>query len=180
VAFATWIGHGVDVLAELLIVILGPTGVDMQEFLIAPAASRAMWFLLLVPGVVICLVVGVLGAALLSARGATFEVSAAGLRLRGDLYGRLIPMEQLRAESASRVDFKAMPELTPVRRTMGTGLPGYRAGWFRLKNGERALVYLTDDTRAVHIPTTAGYNVLLSPQEPDRFLAALRDVGTQR
>ena len=47
----------------------------MQEFLIAPAASRAMWFLLLVPGVVICLVVGLLGSALLGARGARFEVS---------------------------------------------------------------------------------------------------------
>ena len=29
----------------------------MQEFLIAPAAGRAMWLLMLVPGVVICLVV---------------------------------------------------------------------------------------------------------------------------
>src|SRR5688572_23248786 len=142
----------------------------MQEFLIAPVAGRTMWFLLLVPGLVICLVVGILGAALLGSRGARFEVSPDGLRLRGDLYGRLIPIEQLRAASASRVDFSATPELTPARRTMGTGLPGYRAGWFRLKNGERALVYLTDDRRAVYVPTTAGYSVLVSPGEPDRFL----------
>lgn len=151
----------------------------MQEFLIAPAASRAMWFLLLVPGVVICLVVGVLGSALLGARGARFEVSPEGLRLRGDLYGRLIPIEQLRTESASRVDFDAMPDLRPTRRTMGTGLPGYRAGWFRLKNGERALLYLTDDTRAVYVPTTAGYSVILSPGEPDQFLAALRNASAR-
>ncbi len=151
----------------------------MQEFLIAPAASRAMWFLLLVPGVVICLVVGLLGSALLGARGARFEVSPDGLRLRGDLYGRLIPIEQLRVGSASRVDFTAMPELRPARRTMGTGLPGYRAGWFRLKNGERALLYLTDEARAVHVPTTAGYSVLLSPREPDRFLEALRTVSAR-
>jgi hypothetical protein len=102
----------------------------MQEFLIAPVASRAMWFLVLVPGVVICLVVGILGSALLGARGARFEVSPDGLRLRGDLYGRLIPIEQLRAGSASRVDFSASPELTPAGRTLGTGLPGYRAGGF--------------------------------------------------
>ena len=151
----------------------------MQEFLIAPAASRAMWFLVLVPGIVIVLVVGVLGSALMGARGARFEVSLAGLRLRGDLYGRLIPVDQLRAESASRVDFTAMPELRPARRTMGTGLPGYRAGWFRLKNGERALLYLTDETRAVYVPTTAGYSVLLSPREPDRFLEALRTVSAR-
>ena len=148
----------------------------MQEFLIAPAASRAMWFLLLVPGVVVCLVVGLLGLAMLSSRNARFEISPAGLRLRGDLYGRLIPIEQLRGASATRVDFNATPELTPARRTFGTGLPGYRSGWFRLRNGERALVYLTDDTRAVYVPTTAGYSVVLSPYEPDRFLSALHDV----
>jgi hypothetical protein len=60
----------------------------MQEFLIAPAASRAMWLLVLVPGVVVCLVAGLLGAAVPSSRGARFEISPAGLRLRGDLYGR--------------------------------------------------------------------------------------------
>jgi hypothetical protein len=151
----------------------------MQEFLIAPAASRAMWFLLLVPGVVICLVAGILGSALLSARGARFEVSPAGLRLRGDVYGRLIPIDQLRGASATRVDLKAMPELAPSRRTFGTGLPGYRSGWYRLRNGERALLYLTDEARAVYVPTTAGYSVLLSPRDPDQFLSALRTVSAQ-
>ena len=146
----------------------------MQEFLIAPTAGRAMWLLMLVPGVVICLVVGLFGAAVLSSRGARFEISPAGLRLRGDLYGRLIPVEQLRGASASRIDFSTMPELRPARRTFGTGLPGYRSGWFRLRNGESALLYLTDDSRAVYVPTTAGYSVVLSPREPDQFLAALR------
>jgi hypothetical protein len=152
----------------------------MQEFLIAPAASRAMWLLMLVPGLVFCLVAFVLGSALLGARASRFEVSPEGLRLRGDLYGRLIPIEQLRAGPASRIDFTTMPELTPARRTMGTGLPGYRAGWFRLRNGERALLYLTDETRAVYVPTTAGYSLVLSPREPDQFLAALRAASARR
>jgi hypothetical protein len=152
----------------------------MQEFVIAPAASRAMWLLMLVPGVVLCLVVGVLGSAMLSARNAIFEVSPAGLRLRGDVYGRLIPVEQLRGAAATRVDLKAMPELTPARRTFGTGLPGYRSGWFRLRNGEQALLYLTDEARAVYVPTTAGYSVLLSPRDPDQFVAALHSVSAQR
>ena len=55
-------------------------------------------------------------------------------------------------------------------------MPGYQAGWLRLKNGERALVYLTDKTRAVYIPTTEDYSVLVSPDEPDAFLSALRGV----
>ena len=60
---------------------------------------------------------------------------------------------------------------------MGTGLPGYQAGWFRLRNGEKALLYLTDRARAVYIPTTAGYSLLLSPADPDGFLSQLRSLS---
>jgi hypothetical protein len=77
---------------------------------------------------------------------------------------------------ARRVDLGSQVELRPKWRRMGTGLPGYQAGWFRLRNGEKALLYLTDRTRAVYIPTTAGYSLLLSPADPDRFLSQLRSV----
>jgi hypothetical protein len=75
------------------------------------------------------------------------------------------------------VDFATEPDLAPKWRTMGTGLPGYQAGWFRLKNGEKALLYLSDRSRAVYVPTTAGYSLLLSPADPDRFLSAVRAIG---
>jgi hypothetical protein len=60
---------------------------------------------------------------------------------------------------------------------MGTGLPGYRAGWFRLRNGEKALVSLTDTHHVVYVPTSRGFALLLSPAEPDRVLAAVRRVA---
>jgi ketosteroid isomerase-like protein len=44
----------------------------MQEFLIAPAAGRMMWLLVLVPGVIVCLVAGLLGSTVLSSRNARF------------------------------------------------------------------------------------------------------------
>lgn len=152
----------------------------MQEFLIAPAAGRGLWLMLLVPGSVLLLVTMLLGAAVVGARSARFEVSPAGLRLRGDLYGRLIPADQLKTDLAARVSVSAGSDLMPVRRTLGTGLPGYRSGWFRLRNGEKALLYLTDSSRAVYLPTTAGYGVLLSPANPDEFVAALRGLGNAR
>lgn len=145
-----------------------------QAFQIAPAASKAMWGLAIVPVIIVVLVLGLLAAAARGARSATFDVSSEGLRLRGDLYGRFIPASALRVEQARRVDLAATPELTPERRTMGTAISGYRSGWFRLRNGERALLYLTDQSRVVYIPTTDGYGVLLSPADPDGFLEALR------
>jgi hypothetical protein len=112
-----------------------------------------MWLVLLIPAVIVALVAGLLTMTVVSSRTARFEVSPEGLRLRGDLYGRRFSADQLRGLSARRVDFAASPELRPQRRTMGTGLPGYRAGWFRLRNGEKARLYLTDSSRAVYIPT---------------------------
>jgi len=144
----------------------------MQAFTIASSTGRPVW--VLAPAfVVVAIAIGVLVLVSLASRSARFEVSSEGLRLRGDLYGRFIPAGALGIDKAHRVDFGASPELLPARRTMGTGLPGYQSGWFRLKNGEKALLYLTDRTKAVYVPTTEGYGLLLSPDDPDGFLGAL-------
>ena len=151
----------------------------MNAFPIAPAESRYLW--MIIPVTVLLIVICVGGVALLatSVRGAhasRFEVLVDGLRLQGDLYGRLVPKTQLRVDAARRVDLAREEALRPKWRRVGTALPGYQAGWFRLRNGEKALLYLTDRTRAVYIPTTAGYSLLLSPADPDGFLARLRAV----
>jgi hypothetical protein len=57
---------------------------------------------------------------------------------------------------------------------MGVGLPGYSSGWFRLTDQSKGLLFLTDPSRAVYLPTTDGYTLLISPAEPERFLAALK------
>ena len=146
----------------------------MQTFQIAPAAARSLWFLPAVLIPVLLIVIGVTYFSITGARHSHFDVSPEGLRLAGDFYGRTIPAGQLRAVEARRVDFTVSPELAPSWKTMGTGLPGYQSGWYRLRNGDRALVYLTDRTRAVYVPTTEGYSVLVSPEDPDGFLSALR------
>jgi len=145
----------------------------MQSFAIAPAGLKAAWLIILI----LIPVIGLLCLTLIGSRTARFEVSAEGLRLRGDFYGRLVPADQLRGDLARRADFVAAPELQPRWRTLGTGLPGYQAGWFRLRSGEKALLYLTDRSRAVYIPTSAGYSILLGPTDPDGFLSAVRSVA---
>jgi hypothetical protein len=145
----------------------------MHVFTIVPAGDRYLWILLPISA----LLFGVIALLTVSFRGgqtARFEVSGEGLRLRGDLYGRLIPLASLRVADARRVDLAAEKALQPSWRRMGTALPGYQAGWFRLKNGEKALLYLTDRSRAVYVPTTKGYSLILSPVDPDGFLAKLR------
>ncbi|HMF09269.1 MAG TPA: PH domain-containing protein, partial [Thermoanaerobaculia bacterium] len=76
--------------------------------------------------------------------------------------------------AARAVDLRIDTALNPAVRTMGTALPGYRAGWFRLRDGEKALCYLTDASRVAYVPTNAGYAVLVSVEDPAVFLASLK------
>jgi Bacterial PH domain len=152
----------------------------MEIVTIAPAETRALWLIGLVPIVVLVLGIGILGTSIKGARMSRFEVSPEGLRLRGDWYGRLIPADHLVPGQARRLDLTATPELRPARKSMGTSFSGYQAGWFRLQNGGRALLYLTDRSKAVYVPTTEGYGVLLSPSDPDKFLATLNALTRRR
>lgn len=149
----------------------------MESFPIVPGPSRGLWVFLAIMLVIMLLGATVLLATVRGAHASRFELSDAGLRLRGDLYGRMIPTDSLRGGAARIVDLATSPELQPRLRTMGTALPGYRAGWFRLRNGEKALVYLTETSRTVYVPTRKGYSVLLTPQQPERFLERLRSIA---
>jgi hypothetical protein len=104
------------------------------------------------------------------------EVSEEGLRITGDIYGRRIAAPDLVAGEARRIDVGQDPEHRLSGRTNGIGLPGYRSGWFRLRNGEKSLVFVTDTQRVVYIPTRLGYSVLLSVAEP----AAAIEIALQR
>jgi hypothetical protein len=151
-----------------------------EVFHIIPASPRAAltWVPLL--GLVLIVVLGslvLLGLSVRGSRTATFELSPAGLRLRGDLYGRKLAASQLRGGAARVVDLDQDRALRPRRRTAGTALPGYRAGWFRLANGEKALLYVTDPRQVVYVPTHAGYSLLLSVDRPAEFVERLRAIA---
>ncbi len=147
-----------------------------QTFSIVPGDTRVFWGLL-PAGVLILLGLAVLFLSLSAARNARFEVSPVGLRLKGDLYGRFVPAGDLLVDSARVVDLRTEPGLQPVRRTMGTAVSGYQGGWFRLRDGEKALLYVTDRSRVAYVPTTRGYAIMLSVPDPDAFLASLRAVA---
>lgn len=149
----------------------------MESFAIVPGPSRGLWVFLAIMLVILLVATTALIGMVRGARASRFELSDAGLRLRGDLYGRMIPADSLRGGAARIIDLSSSPDLQPGLRTMGTAFPGYRAGWFRLRNGEKALVYLTETSRTVYIPTRTGYSVLVTPQRPERFLERLRAVA---
>ena len=147
-----------------------------EIFEIVPASAKAFWFM----GIVSLFLVGLVALfayMAYSSRNAEFTVMSEGLRLRGDMYGRMIPARELVAEEAEILDLRYKGPYSPRRRTFGTGLPGYLAGWFKLQNGEKGLIYVTDKSRVVRVPTKNGYHLLLSVREPDRFIQSLQQMG---
>ena len=150
---------------------------EPKVFVMAPASSSAMGWMWGVMAGVALLTLGtlaLLGWSFYAARHASFDLTSEGLKIRADIYGRSVPASSLVKEGARRLDFSASSEFLPRWRTNGIGLPGYQAGWFKLRNSEKALLFLSDRSKAVYVPTREGYALILSPDDPDRFLAELK------
>jgi hypothetical protein len=109
-----------------------------------------------------------------------FEVGPEGLCVRSPIYGRAFPRSALRPGEARVVSLQTDPGLQPGfswGRPLGMYLPGCCIGSYRLGDGTNALLYLNYPLGGepfVFLPTTAGPPLLLSPDEPEAFLAALR------
>lgn len=145
-----------------------------QVFWMTPATGPGFHLLL---GIIIAINAALIAVFVwfgISARRTRFEVTGAGLRIHAAMYGRTIPGSVLEVDRARHVDMRQEPELRLALRTNGIGLPGYGAGWFRLKNGAKALAFLTDQRSVVYLPTREGYSLLLSVAEPEAFLDAIQ------
>jgi hypothetical protein len=102
------------------------------------------------------------------------EVSSQHLCIKGIVFRKTIPMSDLQVSLARIVDLDQEPNLRPCIKLYGIGLPGFRSGWFLLKERERALLVLSGSHLAVYVPTSQGYALLLSPERIEEFLAALK------
>ena len=144
-------------------------------FAIAASSPRSLW--VLAPAFIILTVsVLVLAFVFVGTKTARFEVSSSGLRLRGDFYGRLIPPDALVVEDVRRVDFARSPELEPKRRTMGTGFPDIRPDGFDWRAAKRRSSIGPIVQRWSTCRRRTANSLIVSPDDPERFMAALREI----
>ncbi len=140
----------------------------VRTFGITPASSTS-FIVLSAISLLLILFLGFLVFTGYSVRNTKFEVNDQGLRIKGGIYGRFIPREEIVKEGVKIIDLNAQAEYKPRLRTNGVGLPGYREGWFKLKNSEKALLFVTDYSSVVYVPTDKGYSVLMSVSNPEDF-----------
>jgi hypothetical protein len=82
--------------------------------------------------------------------------------------------------SARIVDLTDIPALRLRRKTIGTSMPGYHTGRFRLRDRSRAFVLLTDKCKVLALPERSGRMLLLSLERPQALLDALKTVAQSR
>ena len=89
-------------------------------------------------------------------------------------YKRRLGWSQLRLDEARVANLDEHTHLKPSYKSNGTAVPGFRSGWFRLRNREKALVAMGGGPRVAWVPTTEGYGLLLQARQPQALLEHLR------
>ena len=162
---------GVPMLATLLGVALGriPTGESLWG--IGNRGGDAL-IAMLVVAVVTGAIAGFLALMLKRHR---LQLDAAGLEVVTTFYRQWFARSDLRLDAARIVRLDEHPELRPLLKSNGYALPGFRSGWFRLRNWQKAFVAISDGERLLWIPTTRGFDLLLQPRDPQGLLERLRE-----
>ena len=85
-----------------------------------------------------------------------------------------IALANLRRNGLQVVNLARHPELMPRVRVWGAGMAGLSTGWFKLRNGEKAVCLLTDLAHVCYLRSDAdNLSVMLSLQNPASLKAAL-------
>jgi hypothetical protein len=146
----------------------------MLGLALAVGVPRAAW-----PGVAAGIMVlpPVAWAIAASIRNRLVEVLPEGLRVRRWPRAKIGAYAEFDLAGARIVDLDREPALRPTFKLAGTWLPGFRSGWFWLRDRRRAYVLLTTGRRALFLPRHDDSAWLLGVERPDALLAALRARG---
>ncbi|MCX7911459.1 MAG: PH domain-containing protein [Dehalococcoidales bacterium] len=139
-----------------------------------PGVAAFLWGTGFVIGVIIIGVAVIFAMLGYQAKHTTFVLTGAGLKIGPGLYSRFIPKERIDAAGVKVVNLELEKDYLPKWRTNGAALPGLSAGWFRLANREKALLFITDKKSVVYIPTLDGYAVMASLRDADEFAGLLK------
>ncbi|MEO7149784.1 MAG: hypothetical protein ABIY40_07605 [Rhodanobacteraceae bacterium] len=110
-------------------------------------------------------------------RRAGVALNAQGIGIDSGFGSRLVALQRLAPRGVREIDLTQHPEIRPLLKTWGIGLPGFQTGWFRLRDGRKALCLITDRTRVSLLEDETGLVYLVSLDDPAPLRRALQDTG---
>jgi hypothetical protein len=97
------------------------------------------------------------------------------LVIRSFPYGRKIPIASILTDEVGAINIRQNTDYAISIRTNGIGLPNFHAGWMKLNNGKKALVFLTDKENVVLLPTK-DFVVLFSTAKAHEFVDKMKGI----
>ena len=135
--------------------------------------SAPVIFLIVISVSIILLMVGLTFGAIYAIKNTTISLTDKELIIKSAFYGRKIPIENIMIDGIKAVNLDIDSEYDISVRTNGIGLPNFKLGWMRLKNGTRALTFLTNRNSVVLIPAK-DFSVLFSMDDIEEFINKIR------
>ncbi|WP_303638334.1 PH domain-containing protein [Stenotrophomonas tuberculopleuritidis] len=105
------------------------------------------------------------------------ELAGGVLDVRSTLYRRRTAVADLLLDQAEVVDLGRDRRYGIRFKTNGYSMPGFYSGHFRLQGGGKGFALVTDRARTLVIPVRGGSALLLSLEQPQALLEALRKVA---
>ena len=137
------------------------------------------------PGLRLVNAIGLLLVVLLVVVGALAMLKRRRIRMESGMlvvaatfYTSKTPVAALDLAHARIASLDEHTEFRPGLKSNGYSLPGFQAGHFRLRNRAKAFCLLTTQQRVLVLPKQDGSYLLLSPEQPQALLDALRTANT--
>ena len=132
-------------------------------------SEMSLWLL----GLLLGICPAVLVAAAMGVRNPQAELGMDGLSLKVSFIDKRWALNDIDRVNAALVNLESRQELRPKWKLWGAAMPGLSSGLFKLYDGRKAHIYITDRSKVVYLPTQSG-PVLLSLERPREFLDALQ------
>jgi hypothetical protein len=164
-----------QITGRVLILYKGATAMEnvlFVETIIQPKGSAYLWVIIAVL-VILIAVMGSMAGFLFAPKNTTIAIKGNDIVIRSFIYGRTIPVSSVLIDEMRMINVHENGEFAVSVRTNGAGLPNFTSGWVRLKNGEKALVFITDKENVLYMPTK-DFVVLFSMKRGAEFIQTLR------
>jgi hypothetical protein len=142
--------------------------IELAVGILARQPEEALWIVGVVSGLLVFAFL-----VLDRSKHVRFEIAHGRLFVRGDIFCWRFPLSAMNLGPSVVLDLTQWPDFKPCRKIIGTSLPGYQSGEFLLRNGRRAIVFLSDLHHVLCILMEDGKFLLLSCADPEGLLALL-------
>lgn len=123
--------------------------------------------------IIALLVIGLMGGIISASKNTNISINNNDVVINSFMYGRKIPIENVLVNEIKAINLSENKEFAVSYKTNGINVPKLTSGWVKLKNGKKALVFITDQEKVLLMPTK-DYIVLFSMENISEFIKKLQ------